>query len=331
VDTFTQIVLGATVAEAGFRRSLGGRATIFGGFCGLVPDLDLVVAIADPWADLVHHRGYSHALPIQALVSPLFGWLGLRFGKRRGTLAQWTHLAFWSLVTHSLLDLFTSYGTQLWLPFTNARYAWDGASIVDPIYTLPLLVALVIARRPPTPWRHRFTWSVLAFTTAYLFFGQWSMSRARERAVDAMVADGFEPEHVRALPTLLNNQLFRVVGKRGSDFRITYVSSLHDAPLRFLELTSEDTDPEVRRLRATERGEIFEWFADGLVLARRDEEGVTFSDLRFGTPSSPVSSLFAVRSEDGGPLERMPRPSMDAGRERDALWNALFGPPREER
>ncbi|MCB9615789.1 MAG: metal-dependent hydrolase [Sandaracinus sp.] len=321
MDSFTQIVLGAAVAEAGFRPRLGRRATVFGGFCGLVPDLDLVVALVDPWADLVHHRAWSHALPIQLLAAPLFGWLGHRFGKREGTVLQWTHLAFWSLITHSLLDLFTSYGTQLWLPFTNRRYAWDGASIVDLVYTLPLVVALVLTRKRARP---RLSFGVLAFTTAYLFLGTWSMSVARERGVQAMRAEGFEPEHVRALPTLLNNQLFRVVGRRGDDYRLVYVSHWNDAPLELVALRSDDDD-EVRRVRATERGAIFEWFADGLVLARHDDEGVTLSDLRFGTPASPVSSLFAVRSVDGAPLERLPRPSMEPRRERDALWNALFG------
>jgi hypothetical protein len=132
---------------------------------------------------------------------------------------------------------------------------------------------------------------------------------------------------VRALPALLTNQLFRVVGKRGDEYRIVYVSLLNDAPLEVTSLRS-DVDDEVRRVRATERGEIFEWFADGLVLAERDEEGVTLTDLRFGTPASPTSKLFAVRSVDGGALERLPRPEIDTLRERRALWDALFGSAR---
>ena len=324
MDSVTQILLGAAVADAGFRKTLGGRATIYGGFCGLVPDLDMVAALVDPWADLVHHRAWSHAIPIQLACAPLFGWLGHRFGKRVGTVWQWTHLAAWSLVTHSILDLFTTYGTQVALPFTNARFAWDGASIVDLVYSVPLLVALLASWRRARP---KLMWGVLAFTTAYLLFGTWSMTRARARGVDAMRAEGFSPEHVRALPALLTNQLFRVVGKRGDEYRIVYVSLLNDAPLEVTSLRS-DVDDEVRRVRATERGEIFEWFADGLVLAERDEEGVTLTDLRFGTPASPTSKLFAVRSVDGGALERLPRPEIDTLRERRALWDALFGSAR---
>ncbi len=323
MDSITQVVLGAAVAEAGFRRSLGGRATLFGGFCGLVPDLDLVVALVDPWADLVHHRAWSHALPVQLAAAPFFGWLGHRFGKKRGSVRQWAHLAAWALVTHSLLDLFTSFGTQLWLPFTNHRYAWDGAAIVDLVYTLPLLVALLASIRKH---RRRLIRGALAFTTAYLLLGTWSMDVARARGVEAMRAEGFEPEHVRALPTLFNNQLFRVVGRRGDDFRLVYVSHWNDDPLHPQPLRSDD-DPRIRAIRASERGQIFDWFADGLVLARREGEDVTLIDLRFGTPASPLSPLFAVRSEAGAPLTRLPRPTMRSERELDALWNALFGRP----
>lgn len=322
MDSVTQILLGAAVADAGFRKTLGGRATIYGGFCGLVPDLDMVVAVVDPWADLVHHRAWTHAIPIQLAFAPLFGWLGHRFGKRRGTVWQWTHLAAWSLVTHSILDLFTTYGTQVALPFTNTRYAWDGASIVDLVYSVPLLVALLASWKRARP---KLMWGALAFTTAYLLFGTWSMTRARHRGVEAMQAEGFSPQHVRALPSLLTNQLFRVVGKRGDEYRIVYVSLLHDAPLEVTSLRSDD-DEEVRRVRATERGEIFEWFADGLVLAERDDDGVTLTDLRFGTPATPTSRLFAARSENGGELERLPRPEMDVSREGAALWDALIGP-----
>jgi inner membrane protein len=45
-----------------------------------------------------------------------------------------------ALVTHPLLDAMTVYGTQLALPFSNHPYGVGSVFIIDPLYTVPLLV-----------------------------------------------------------------------------------------------------------------------------------------------------------------------------------------------
>ena len=61
MDSITQIALGAAIGDAAFSRKLGPRAVIFGGACGLLPDLDMFAGLfGDEWTTFVHHRGLSH-------------------------------------------------------------------------------------------------------------------------------------------------------------------------------------------------------------------------------------------------------------------------------
>jgi len=333
VDSITQIALGATIGEAGWRRRLGGRAVVWGGFCGLVPDLDIALGAFDPWADLQYHRSFSHSLLLLPLAALAFGKLGHLFGKRRGDWRAWAHLSFWALITHPLLDLFTSYGTQLLWPLSDRRYAWDGVSIIDPVYTLPLFVVLGLALKrtqPPPRWRTRFAAGVLALTTAYLALGTWSMTRARDRARASLRAEGLGGARLRALPTFFNNQSFRLVAEvEEGDFRIGYLSLLAPAPIEWVVVRSAE-GPDIDAALASERGRLFEWFSDGYLLARRGDapDVVELVDLRFGTVLSPTASVFGARVElEGGEVrrvKRLGRPEMDVGAELDALGALLF-------
>ena len=74
MDTLTQIVLGAGVCVAVLGRRLGPRrAAIAGGLLGTLPDLDVLIPAGDPVETFVSHRGFSHSLIIQAMVTPVIG------------------------------------------------------------------------------------------------------------------------------------------------------------------------------------------------------------------------------------------------------------------
>ena len=71
MDSITQIALGAAVGEVVLGRQVGRRAMLWGGICGLFPDLDLLVPLNDAVKELTYHRGPSHSLfVLAALASP---------------------------------------------------------------------------------------------------------------------------------------------------------------------------------------------------------------------------------------------------------------------
>jgi len=333
VDTITQAVLGAAIGEAGFRDRLGGRAVVFGAACGLLPDLDVLTRVAGEWASLVHHRGVTHSLICLPLAAPLVGALGARIFGGREQLWTWIHLAFWGLVTHPLLDVFTSYGTQLLAPLSRARFALDGVAIIDPLYTVPLIIAVVLAarRRTDRAKSRRVAQLALAWGVAYLLFG-WGLSVHASRAMtEQLRARGLEPLGLRT-PTPIGFPLLRRVVARVGPGQL-YVgtwSPFAAAPTALVRLES-DEGPRVQAALSSEEGRTMQWFSDGFLLARRSDDVVRLEDQRYGLFSDVTWTPFAAIarfSEDGrlvsvtrAPRRRRPK----VAEELAAGWARLLG------
>jgi len=154
MDTSTQAVLGAAVGQALFGHRLGRRAAVWGAVGGLIPDLDMLAVLATgAWGEFVLHRGPSHSLLFAPVFGPLLGLAVWRFHSRRRAVdpgaadrdghatrhpgdperrGTWMWLFTAALFTHPLLDVFTSYGTQLLAPFSRQRFACDAVGIIDP-------------------------------------------------------------------------------------------------------------------------------------------------------------------------------------------------------
>ena len=164
MDTITQSLLGAVVGKAFFSGRLGKRAVVWGAVGGALPDLDMLpIVFAGPWGEVLYHRGPSHALWFGPLVGAVLGLGVWRFyygrqGRQSASrpdpgapaaLPAWIGLFVLALLTHPLLDLFTSYGTQLLTPFSRERFALHAVGIVDPFYSLILVAALFFRDRDP--------------------------------------------------------------------------------------------------------------------------------------------------------------------------------------
>jgi len=75
MDSVTQMLFGATIGQAGFRRRLGRKALVAGAVLGSIPDMDVVVGwFAGPFASWEHHRGLTHSLFFGPVIGPLIGW-----------------------------------------------------------------------------------------------------------------------------------------------------------------------------------------------------------------------------------------------------------------
>src|SRR5690606_38358258 len=126
-------------------RQIGNKALLWGAIGGTIPDLDVLGGFFMNEVDYVNfHRGITHSLVFSFLFSPLLGWLLSRTRWSSGkSFLFWTKLFFWTLLTHPILDIFTSYGTQIFLPFSDVRVELNTIFIIDPAYTVPMLIALI--------------------------------------------------------------------------------------------------------------------------------------------------------------------------------------------
>lgn len=178
MDLITQGVLGAAVTQA----ALGPKqkkAWWLGALGGLAPDLDVLIRSgASPMLGLIYHRHFTHSLffiPIGALLVAL-PWMYRQRkepGAWRFTLAATTI----GYATHAILDAFTSYGTLLWWPASHERVAWSVIAIVDPRYTLPLILGIWASARSQT---RRWVLLALAWSVAYMGLCGWQRHQALE-------------------------------------------------------------------------------------------------------------------------------------------------------
>jgi membrane-bound metal-dependent hydrolase YbcI (DUF457 family) len=144
-DNLTHGLAGALLAQTGFQQRYGPAATVALVVGAELPDLDFLFALGGPVLSFVHHRGMTHSF---------FGGTGLAL---LGALILWglfrTH-AYWRLVLwtwlgvllHIGMDYLTSYGTQVFWPFTARHYTADALFIIDYFYTGLMVVALLLIR-----------------------------------------------------------------------------------------------------------------------------------------------------------------------------------------
>ena len=328
MDSITQMALGGVIAEAGFRDKLGGKAVVLGCLGGMLPDLDIVtgVILADPWVHLTVHRGITHSLFVVPFSSAVLAWIFWRWGKRAASFWWWYLLAFLVLFTHPLLDCCTSYGTQIFAPFSDERIAWNCVSIVDVFYTVPLLLTLVCCSFVKKWWPRRHTlWigvGALFLTTAYLVYGSWNHDLALNRTLADADSKNVTILRAEVYPQFTTVWVWRTVVKTPDGFLLGRTNTLMGERVTstFLE---NDRNPLIEKARGLEKIKVYRWFADDLLREKitRHTQGdgiIGFFDMRYGNPMETDHYLWGARvyfDRDGnlGRVERFYNRSFSMG------------------
>ena len=288
VDSITQAALGAAVGEMMLGKRLGNRALAWGALFGTVPDLD---ALFSPFFEtagkLWWHRGPSHSLLVMVLVSwALAPRLAKLWKREKISKAQagWFVFAAWS--THVLIDCFTVYGTSVLWPFPASRVAFNHLFIIDPLFTLPMLVTLgwlaFLRTKKQLPQRRKLNAWGLGIAAGYAALSV-GMKFAASAGFDADLARrGVSFERRMEAPTPFNIVLWRSVVDRGDEFWVGYrtVFERHSTPVRWTVYPKgADALASMGDLREVK---TLQWFSDGWWLARPHAKGAWIGDLRFG-------------------------------------------------
>ena len=360
MDTLTHALLGAAVAQLGFRHRIGRDATWMAAAAAVTPDLDffvgpLVTAFGGNGNNhLFEHRGLSHSLlfaPVLAAAVAGVWWLARRYVLRQRAAGNFASdpAPFWliyactlsALITHPLLDWCTPYGTELLAPLSGARYAIDVISVVDFLFTGILaltLIACFLVRRfvarmePQSSLMLGRAGFVLAM--AYLLGGHIlhdeAVAEARLRMAEAHIV------RVDAYPALGTIFTWRVVVETDDAWtamRLRPAAETPVAPPR--ETARKQVSPWIDRARELPQVSDYEWFAMGRVRAAyREEEGlriVEFSDMRYSPRLESIESLWPlqVTFDAAGNLLKVEHLSPFRGRSRWMMlreaWQNMVG------
>jgi inner membrane protein len=334
MDSLSQIVLGAAVAAAIAPARHRRAALLAGAVLGTLPDLDsLPIALFtdDPVALMTLHRGFSHSL----FVLPLLAWAIWAFFRRRGgRVAEAPRRWFWAiqlaLVTHPLLDAFTVYGTQLLWPLPLPPVMWSSVFIIDPLYTVWLLLACVGAffLRGRASAQHALV-AGLVLSTAYLGWSLAAKALVERDADRALAAMGLADAPRFSVPMPFNTLLWRVVAMTPEGFVEGERSLVADArPIDFRHHRSDVAAlAQAREMPAVAR---LQWFNRGFMKARVREDRLVLSDLRMGAePDYSFNFVVAQRDGDGWrgvPPEQLSWP-WEARRRLGQMWHRIWNEP----
>lgn len=226
MDPLTQAGLGAAVAASLSKGVRIRTAIAVGALAGAAPDLDILIrSNQDALLSLEYHRHFSHSL----LVAPIIGFAVaflyyLIFSRDKVPLLQLTIFGIAGATTHGLLDACTSYGTRLYWPFSQLRESWDIISIIDPIFSLPLLLLTFLSfflRRP------NFARIACLLCGLYFCFGLYQKEQAKTLTKLLARERGHDCERLSVRPSFANTILWRTLYQSGAHY---YVDALRIVP-----------------------------------------------------------------------------------------------------
>lgn len=307
MDPVTQGVVGAIAAQASGLIKRGShkkqqalaKAGLIGALGGMAPDLDILIqSSTDSLLSLEYHRQFTHSLffiPIGALLCCLLLYALLH----RPWQTSFRQFYIWSLfgfATHGLLDACTSYGTQLFWPVSNIRISWDIISIIDPLFTLPLLFLVLLSAKTCL---QRYACLSLAWATLYLSFGLLQNERALTIGHALAAERGHDPARITTKPSFANLAVWKIIYEADNTY---YVDAVKPGlfgktiwpgdSIKKLDLARDlpwlDADSQ-----QAEDIERFSWFSAGYV-ALDPEHADRIIDIRYSMLPNEISALWGI-------------------------------------
>ena len=331
MDLLTQGLLGAAMAQSGSQQKETRIATGIGFFSGLLADADILIQSSnDPLLNIEFHRHFTHSLffvPFGALIAAMLLW---PFIRKRLAFKRIYLFALLGYLFSGVLDAFTSYGTHLLWPLDESRIAFNAISVIDPVFTIVLLIAVIYAFRKHTKTAARMG---LMLAALYLTFG-WTQLQRAETVVQTLANDrGHVIEEFLVKPTLANLVLWRsiyeVEGKLYVDaIRVGLFSDPHVYEGESIEKFVLERDMAGLSETSVLAKDIsrFTNFSAGLVAIQPEHPNVLV-DVRYSNLPTTVAPLWAIEMDRENPGEHAKYVLFrDASKEtREKFLALLFG------
>ena len=299
MDPLTQGIVATTAAQTYSKKNNLIIASVIGFLAGLAPDIDIFIrSDTDPLLFLEYHRQFTHSLifiPIGSFICAAVFYL--LFAKRFNLSFKYTYI--FSIIgysTHGIIDTFTTYGTQLFWPFTNERLAWNTISVIDPLFTLPVIILCLIAliKKNKIFSFYAFAWMIM-----YQAVGLSQKIRAEEIISNYALEQGHKVNMIEAKPSFANIIVWKVIY---SDDESYYVNAIQlglthkiykgDKILKLnIERDFKWLDLNSQQAKDLER---FRWFSNNYLGIDKNNNNIIF-DIRFSAIPNEVEGLWGIR------------------------------------
>ena len=330
MDSLTQIVLGAAVGEAVLGKKMGNKAMLYGAIAGTIPDFDTFAShFTDTVTALEIHRGFTHSIVFSVVFAPIFGWLVSRWEKT-ASWKNWSWLFFWGFLTHPLLDAHTTWGTQLFWPL-DLRLAYKNIFVIDPLYTLPFLVFVILAMRKKrtSPKRRKLNNLGLIISSAYMLLTLILKGITYQKFTDALQQQNIQYSEIETKPSPFNTILWTANVDTKDAYLIGHYSFFDAQPIQF---TAYPKNHEwIEDLKEEENVQRLIKITKGWYTITKENEKLYLNDLRFGllgfSPSAKNFTFsFQLEKKNGEVIiTEKEKDTRDAKKLLSELWERILG------
>jgi len=299
MDPISQGTVGAAFAQSSANKKNILRIGIIGFLAGLAPDLDVLIRSSnDPILFLEYHRQFTHSLFFIPFGSLIIALLIFPLVKDSMSFKTVYVASFLGYATHGLLDACTSYGTQLFWPFSNERVTWNNISIVDPIFTIPvvILVALAITKK-----KRIFSFFAIGWIAFYLSLGFVQYERALSAAIELADSRGHNAERLTLKPSFGNLILWKSIYQHEETFYVDAIRTVQSSTwclgesIRIFDYQYHlpDLDKDSQQAKDIER---FRWFSQDYLGYEEEKKLVT--DIRYSMIPNQIKPMWGLVIDD---------------------------------
>jgi len=329
MDPISQAVLGAALPQSVAKADKLKHAAWIGALSGMAPDLDIFIrSSTDPLLFLEYHRQFTHSLlfiPIGALLCALVFYPFVR--------AQLRFIEVWGIAvlgygTHGLLDACTTYGTLLFWPFSDQRVAWNTVSVIDPLFTIPVLTLVILAVRRKSSVMGR---AALAWALCYLAFGAVQSHRAEMAGAELAATRGHVPERLESKPGFGNLLLWKVVYEYQGKFYVDAVRAGLETKV-YVGDSVVKLNPDLHLPWLAEHSQQaidlarFNWFSNDYLAIDKNNPNLIV-DMRYSMLPNEIKGLWGIRLDPDAPDDAHVdyQTRRDPSRDRFAeLWSMMW-------
>ena len=299
MDPLSQGAVGAAFAQSTANKNNIIKIGVIGFLAGLAPDLDVLIRSEnDPILFLEYHRQFSHSLFFIPFGSLIVALLIFPLFKKSMSLKAVYVASFLGYGTHGLLDACTSYGTLLFWPFSNERVTWNNISIIDPLFTIPVIILIGITIKTR---KKIFSFFAIGWITLYLSLGFVQYERALSAAIELAKSRGHVAERMTLKPSFGNLILWKSIYQHEQIF---YVDAI-----RIVQSTTWCLGENIRAFnyqyhlpsldKKSQQGkdiERFRWFSQDYLAYDKEKNLVT--DIRYSMIPNQIAPMWGLLIDD---------------------------------
>lgn len=310
MDPITHGLSGAILSRAGFYQRFGRLASIILIIGALIPDIDhLSLRLAGPFAYLKYHRGFTHSIIGGLIIAAVIAAAAYPIRRVKHRLPQNRYrygvvfgLSLLGIYTHIFFDLITSYGTQIFFPFSDKRYSLNLVFIIDLYFSSILIIPLIIIRIRKG-WAQIIALCSIAGIMVYLGFTYIERSIIVEKVKSDNDRLGIKSTRVEAIPLPFSPLRWSVFTEDEQRFYQTTTDVLTGSFTTEAFQKKTGRDDVIKMVENMDIIKLYLWFAKfPVVTVKQEADGgylVEYYDIRFNSlpPRKPfLLQLFINKS-----------------------------------